>query len=72
MKKITTDPMTPMEWADEYSPSMDHTHRFLIDQQLRARGYVIAERPRTGPVLWMRNGIVFTQEEVCYKEGINA
>lgn len=40
-----------------------HESRYPNDDKLRAAGYVIHARPRSGPVLWRRRDKVVTQAQ---------
>lgn len=49
-------------------PSADKTTRHSMDQALRAHGFVIWSRPKTGPVLWStpilrHKGKTWTEDE---------
>ena len=52
---------------DDYTPDKSAWRakpgRHPMDDVLRKKGFAILSRPKAGPVLWTRLGVVFTQAE---------
>ncbi len=55
----------PPQPEPEVSPSVDTTGRYPRDAALRAAGYEIASRPKTGPNRWKckATGRILTESE---------
>lgn len=54
----------PPKEPDVGHPTQDETRRCSLDQKLRAAGFKIKSRPRTGEPIWERQGKVYTQRQV--------
>jgi hypothetical protein len=46
---------------DDAHPSMDTTRRCSHDARLRCLGFAIHARPKSGAVLWTRNGRIYPE-----------
>lgn len=44
-------------------PSISTVDRFPDDTLLRNAGFIIAERPKVGPTIWMKAGMHYTHTE---------
>lgn len=58
--------------GSDYDTSASGEKRCLGDVRLRACGFAIHSRPRAGPALWARRGLIYTQseaEELCRAGG---
>lgn len=48
---------------ENFLPKRRSKHPFPMDVYLRNNGFSIYSRPHQGPVLWVRSGVVYEQEE---------
>ncbi len=51
------------EKIDDASPSRETRRMWPDDMRLRAAGWKIADRPRTGPAWWAKDGQLLTEQE---------
>jgi hypothetical protein len=61
MAAVTTEPTAevgPSSWAETRCRHPD-------DDDLRAAGFVILSRPKSGPALWRRDGRSYTEGAAC-------
>lgn len=63
---------TPMEDAQNESPTKDWSSRFPLDQRIRKLGYKIKSRPDRGEATWEKKGVTFTQREVLLRERLGS
>ena len=63
----------PVNTADEHaaieSPSVDRSRRHENDARLRAAGFAIHARPKKGPAIWIKGGVLFPEREALDKLG---
>lgn len=63
-------PDNPTEFSSLESPTQDHTARFSLDRKIRNKGWKIALRPKGGQPMWVKDGKMMRQDELCELEGI--
>jgi hypothetical protein len=55
--------------ADNFD-TRDHGGRHPQDRALRRHGVTILARPRTGPALWAKDGVVYTEAQALEAAGV--
>jgi hypothetical protein len=58
-----------MDATKDYD-TCDTADRHPQDRALRRKGFAIHARPRTGPALWAKDGVVYTEAQALEAAGV--